>query len=121
MAKKITLIACTFLIIIATIVIANIAFNRPSDEPRVDEVIFEEGHTFSTDDLIKVSESTKYQDATISEKEDMLRVVTDAMVEDNVITEYGFQLSDNPPCIWIKYIDGRTVVFQLEDYPENQD
>ena len=48
-------------------------------------------------------------------------VVTDAMIADNVITEYGFQLSDNPPCIWIKYADGRTVVFQLEDYPEDQD
>jgi len=121
MAKKITLIIIIVAILIAAIMIVQKVYTQQNEEPQVYEVIFDEGHTFSTDDLIKISESTKYQNATTSEKEDMLRVVTDAMIADNVITEYGFQLSDTPPCVWIKYSDGRTVVFQLEDYPEDQD
>ncbi len=121
MNKNIVILSCLGLFIVICIVIWNNASNRHINEEPIYEVVFEEDHDFSTNDLRKISESTKYQNATTSEKEDMLKVVLDRMITDNVITEYGLQLSDNPPSIWIKYKDGSTIILQLDDYPKDQD
>ena len=84
-------------------------------------MIFEEGHTFSTDDIIKVSESSKYLEAIKAEKEAMLKVVLDAMLEDGILNDYSIDINQTPSTVSVVYNDGTTKVCILGGFSEDQD
>ena len=121
MTKKSVILICLALVASIGVLAVCIFIGHKNNEPAVYEVIFEEGHTFSTDDIIKVSESSKYLEASTAEKEAMLKVVMDAMVEDGVIKDYSIGVKQTPANVGIVYSDGKTVVFMLEGFPEDED
>lgn len=51
----------------------------------------------------------------------MLKVVLDAMVEDGVLKDYSIDVKQTPANVSIVYSDGKTVVFMLEGFPEDED
>ena len=121
MTKKSVILICLALVVSIGVLAVCIFIGHKNNEPAVYEVVFEEGHTFSTDDIIKVSESQKYLDADTAGKEAMLKVVLDAMVEDGVLKDYSIDVNQTPANVSIVYSDGRTVVFMFEDFPEDED
>lgn len=121
MTKKSVILICLALVISIGVLAVCIFTGRKKNEPVVYEVVFEEGHTFSTDDLIKVSESQKYLDADTAEKEAMLKVVLDAMVEDGVLKDYSIDINQTPSTVSVVYNDGTTKVLILGGFSEDQD
>lgn len=119
MKKKMMLPVCLGIVILLIIIlwIAGTMIKNKADE----EVIFEEGHIYSTDDLFKVYRSQKYKKADTPEKEEMLSEILEAMISENIIEKYEINITAIPPNVGLHLKDGGIAIIPFESFPEDQD